>query len=148
MDRTIVESIQIEASPERVFSAWTDPKQLVAWWGDEQTYRTTGWESDLRVGGRWIARGKNLDGSAFSVEGEYLHVDRPKQLRFTWKPSWSAEVRTVVELEFKATAGGTLLTVKHSGFTSDQAFESHSKGWPRVMGWMKAFVEPKKALAQ
>ncbi len=148
MERTIVESIEIEASPDRVFSAWTDPEQLKAWWGDDQTYRTTGWESDLRVGGKWIARGKSLDGSTFSVEGEYLQVDRPNQLRFTWKPSWSTEGSTVVELEFKPTAVGTLLTVKHSGFTSDQAFESHSNGWPRVMRWMRTYVEPKKVLAQ
>ena len=67
MDRTIVESIEIEASPERVFSAWTDPEQLVAWWGDDKTYHTTSWESDLRVGGKWIARGKALDGSPYSV---------------------------------------------------------------------------------
>ena len=148
MDRTIVESIEIEASPERVFSAWTDPEQLVAWWGDDQTYRTTGWESDLRVGGKWIARGKGVDGRTFSVEGEYLQVEPPKQLTFTWKPSWSAEGSTVVELELKPTAGGTLLTVKHSGFTSDQTFESHSNGWPRVMGWMKTYAESKKAVAQ
>ena len=148
MDRTIVESIEIEASPERVFAAWTDPKQLVVWWGDDKTYHTTSWESDLRVGGKWIARGKALDGSTFYVEGEYLQVERPKQLSFTWKPSWSAEGSTVVELEFKATAEGTLLTVKHSGFESDQAFESHSKGWLRVVGWMRAYVEPRKVGAQ
>ncbi len=148
MDRTIVESIEIEASPERVFSAWTDPEQLVAWWGDDQTYRTTGWESDLRVGGKWIARGKGVDGRTFSVEGEYLQVDRPKQLTFTWKPSWSEEAGTVVELEFKPTAAGTRLTVRHSGFTSDQTFESHRNGWPRVMGWMRTYVESKRVVAQ
>jgi uncharacterized protein YndB with AHSA1/START domain len=148
MDRTVVESIEIEASPERVFSAWTDPEQLVAWWGDDQTYHTTGWETDLRVGGKWIARGKALDGSTFHVEGEYLRIDRPKQLSFTWKPSWSSEASTVVELEFKPTPGGTLLSVKHSGFASDQSFESHNKGWSRVLGWMRTYVEPKKVVAQ
>ena len=148
MDRTITESIEIEAPPERVFSAWTDPEQLVAWWGDDQSYRTTGWESDLRVGGKWIARGKSLNGRTFSVEGEYLRVEPPNQLVFTWNKSWSAEAETVVELEFKPTAMGTLLTVRHRGFTDGPEFESHSKGWPRVMGWMKTFVESKKAVAQ
>ena len=120
----------------------------MAWWGDDQTYHTTGWRCDLRVGGKSIARGKGLDGSTFSVEGEYLQVHPPKQLTFTWKPSWSEEGRTVVDLAFEPTVGGTLLTVKHSGFASDQTFESHRKGWPRVMGWVKTYVQSKKAVAQ
>jgi uncharacterized protein YndB with AHSA1/START domain len=143
MERVVVESIEIEASPERVFAAWTDPEQLVAWWGDDQMYRTTGWETDPRVGGKWVSHGTGVDGKAFSVEGEYLQYDPPKRLGFTWIPSYSSEGRTVVELEFKATATGTLLTVKHSGFESDQSAEGHKNGWQRVFGWMKNFVEAK-----
>ena len=147
MDRKIVESIDIEASPERVYAAWTDPEQLVAWWGDDQTYRTTAWENDLQVGGKWASHGRSADGNAFSVEGEYLRVDPPKTLSLSWKPSWAPEERTVVELEFEPTAGGTRLTVRHSGFASDQARESHSNGWPRVLSWMRTYVESKKAVA-
>jgi uncharacterized protein YndB with AHSA1/START domain len=142
MERIIMESIEIEASPERVFEAWTDPEQLVAWWGDDQTYRTTGWENELRVGGKWVARGKALDGSQFSVEGEYLRYDPPKHLSFTWKGSYDdSPGSTVVELEFTPTATGTLLTVRHRDFGSDQSAEGHKKGWQRVFGWMKNYVE-------
>jgi uncharacterized protein YndB with AHSA1/START domain len=141
MERTIVESIEIEAPPERVFAAWTDPQQLVAWWGDDERYHTTHWETDLRVGGKWVSHGKGVDGSSFSVEGEYLQYDPPKRLGFTWNPSYSPEARTVVELEFRATETGTLLTVKHSGFGSDQSAEGHKNGWQRVFGWMKNYVE-------
>jgi uncharacterized protein YndB with AHSA1/START domain len=148
MDRTIVESIEIEASPERVFSAWTDPEQLVAWWGDDKTYHTTSWESDLRVGGRWIARGKALDGSPYSVEGEYVQYDPPRHLGFTWKPSYDGSGPTMVELELTPTATGTLLTLRHSGFASDASAQGHRMGWQRIFGWMRAYVEPKKAVAQ
>lgn len=143
MERVIVESIEIEAPPDRVFAAWTDPEQLVAWWGDDQMYRTTRWECDPRVGGKWVSHGRAVDGSTFSVEGEYLQYDPPKRLGFTWNPSYTTEVGTVVELEFSPTATGTLLTVKHSGFGTDQSADGHKKGWQRVFGWMKTYVEAK-----
>ena len=36
---TIVVEIDIAAPPERVFQAWIDPQQRLAWWGDDTTYR-------------------------------------------------------------------------------------------------------------
>lgn len=32
----IIEEIEIEASPETVFEAWTDPQQLLAWWRQDE----------------------------------------------------------------------------------------------------------------
>ena len=52
MNDTIVCEIDIAAPPERVFQAWIDPQQRLAWWGDDSTYRWRSMESDLRVGGK------------------------------------------------------------------------------------------------
>jgi hypothetical protein len=54
----------------------------------------------------------------------------------------------MVELELTPTATGTLLTLRHSGFASDASAQGHRMGWQRIFGWMRAFVEPKKAVAQ
>ena len=62
---TIVCEIDIAAPPERVFQAWIDPEQRLAWWGDDQTYRSTKLDSDLRVGGKWRTEGKSADGKTF-----------------------------------------------------------------------------------
>src|SRR5579864_1110642 len=97
----VVQTIDIQASPEQVFAVWTDPQQLLAWWGDDETYQTTHRECDLRIGGKWRSRGKSKDGTTFSVEGEYLRVDPPSHLSFTWSYDWGpGESPTVVELEF------------------------------------------------
>jgi uncharacterized protein YndB with AHSA1/START domain len=42
MEDTIVIEIDIDAPVERVFDAWTDSRQLMAWWGDDARYRVTG----------------------------------------------------------------------------------------------------------
>ena len=40
-----------DSSPERVWKAWTDPKEIVKWWGPDNV-SIPECEIDLRVGGR------------------------------------------------------------------------------------------------
>jgi uncharacterized protein YndB with AHSA1/START domain len=137
----IESSIEIRVPPEKVFDAWTDPKQLLAWWGDDTMYHSTSWECDVRNGGRWRCEGLMASGDSYSVTGEYLVVNRPNCLSFTWAPNWDAPVITTVVVEFIAIPSGTLLTLKHTGFKSVQSRDGHTKGWERVLAWAKAYVE-------
>ena len=78
-EHKIVIDIEIEAPPERVFDAWTDPRQLAAWWGEEGTYRTRNWRCDVRPGGSWHCEGTGegkMQGP-FEVDGEYTLIERP-----------------------------------------------------------------------
>ena len=54
-DDSLMLEIDIDAPPERIF-ALTEPKELIAWWGEEAESHTTSWELDLRVGGQWRSR--------------------------------------------------------------------------------------------
>ncbi len=135
--------VQIAAPQERVFHALTDPNQLVQWWGQKGLYHHTKWTADLRVGGAWRSEGVgDQDGSPYNVSGEYLEVDPPRRLVFTWKASWSGLLKTVVAFDLVPTDGGTLVRLRHSGFASaPAAAQSHYQGWMRVLGWMQAFAE-------
>jgi uncharacterized protein YndB with AHSA1/START domain len=144
----------IEAPPERVFQAISDPRQVPQWWGQKNMYRVTSYKADLRPGGKWRSDGAGADGQTFSVEGEYLEVDPPRLLVFTWNSSYDPGLRTMVrwELEPKGVhrlsgnspvkvGGGTLVKIRHSGFAGNSASaQSHGSGWVRVLGWMEAFV--------
>lgn len=48
---TIHASIEIEAPPDVVWDALTEPAQLMSWWGSSELYRTFDWQVDLRPGG-------------------------------------------------------------------------------------------------
>jgi len=50
------EEIEINAAPERVFAAWTEAGHMTAWWKNDAEFRTEHFESDLRVGGKWLVR--------------------------------------------------------------------------------------------
>jgi uncharacterized protein YndB with AHSA1/START domain len=137
---TIHASIEIEAPPEAVWDALTEPAQLASWWGSDDTYRTMNWQVDLRPGGKWNSDSARVDGSqAGNVHGEYLEVDKPRLLVYTWKASWDDFSETVIRMELTATARGTHVKVRHSGFaqrTSSGA--GHAEGWKRVLGWLAA----------
>jgi uncharacterized protein YndB with AHSA1/START domain len=142
VERTIETQIEINASPEQVWHAWTDSDEFAAWWGEDGLYRVTKWTGDLRPGGKWRSDGLLADGSPFYVEGEYLKVDPPNALSFTWRHDWDEKLsETIVHLEFHKTKEGTLLKLRHSGFATDKALDDHKKGWARVLGWLSTHLE-------
>lgn len=137
----ILASVEIAAPPERVFRALTDPEELIRWWGSPDTYRTEEWTADLRVGGHWRARGHGADGRPFSVEGEFLQIDPPRQLVQTWAPDWEGGFVTTITYRLEPIVGGTRLTLRHEGFGEHrEACRSHGLGWERVLGWLGAYV--------
>jgi len=142
MNDTIVVEIDIAAPPERVFQAWIDPQQRLAWWGDDASYRGTKMESDLRVGGKWRTEGKRADGEPFAVWGEYTRVERPAALGFTWNHTWGETglPATNVLIELTATSSGTHVTLTHSGFVNASERDDHNKGWQRVLGWLRSYL--------
>jgi hypothetical protein len=52
---SVVASVEIAASPERVFLALAS-KEIVDWWVRPGVFDTREWSGDVRVGGRWRLR--------------------------------------------------------------------------------------------
>lgn len=141
-DDIILAEIQIAAPPERVFQAITDPRQMLQWWGQRGMYRTTKFETDVRVDGKWLSKGVSDTGETFQVTGEYLEVDPPRLLVYTWLASWTGTLKTTVRWELAPSNGGTLAKIQHSGFAGNpDAAKNHGQGWQRVLAWVQAFVE-------
>ena len=140
---TIQSEVHIAAPPDRVFQALTDPRQLVQWWGQKGMYHPTGWKGDVRPGGAWRCDGvSDADGSPYNVAGEYVEVDPPRLLSYTWVASWSGPLKTLVRWELESSSGGTRVRLNHSGFASaPAAAQGHYQGWLRVIAWMQAYIE-------
>jgi uncharacterized protein YndB with AHSA1/START domain len=139
----------IAATPEAVFRALTDPKQLAQWWGAPGVYHTERWEVDLRPGGKWVSHIKAKEGDEMGprdepeqlVRGEYITVDPPRVLEYTWSPSWDGFAVTTVRCEIEPTPTGSRLTLVHSGFAGRaQMATSHGEGWVRVLGWFSEWI--------
>jgi uncharacterized protein YndB with AHSA1/START domain len=134
--------IYVAVPRERVFKALTDPAQLPKWWGHKAMYRTTSMHADLRPGGKWMTSGIGTDGREFNVSGEYMEVDPPGLLVYTWKASWTDAVTSTVRWELSPSGEGTMVKILHSGLkASPEAAKSYAGGWPSVLAWMQAYVE-------
>lgn len=134
---TILATVDIAVPADRVFRALTTD-EVTRWWGSEETYRTTEWQAEVRVGGRWRASGRGADGRPFAVEGEYLEVDPPRKLVQTWKADWDGKQVTTLTYRLEAIAGGTRLTLRHDGFAGrPESCRGHGDGWEMVLGFLQ-----------
>ncbi|MBX7192783.1 MAG: SRPBCC domain-containing protein [Sandaracinaceae bacterium] len=131
-------SVEIDAPPERVWDAITEPSQLASWWGGE-LYRTYDWSLDLRPGGAWSTKADGKQGLT-TVHGEILELERPHRLVMSWHASWDGDARTVLRYELSETSRGTLVRVVLERFVDRPAScENHTQGWHLVLGWLEAF---------
>lgn len=143
-DRTLVMTQTFDATPARVFAAWTDPAQFAEWFGP-QDMKTTNCRLELRVGGAWELTGEGL-GAKRAISGKYLAVDPPRLLSFTW--AWHAsgsldtprEHETVVTLEFEPVGERTEMTLTQSRFRDATGAANHRWGWTGSFEKLDAFL--------
>jgi uncharacterized protein YndB with AHSA1/START domain len=126
-DTILVErEIAIDASPETVWEFLVDPAKATRWMGTSASF-------DLRPGGEY--RVDVIPGNV--ARGEFVEVDPPRRLVFTW--GWeegASAVRpgeTTVEFELVPDGDGTVLRFRHTGFANEEAAGSHAHGWDHYL---------------
>ena len=129
-DQNLTLQKQLSASPEAVFDAWTTPESMAHWISPMTTAIVP--KLDLRVGGEYQIDMYG-DEKTHVHTGEYLEVDRPNRLVFSWFSEGTGQQKTIVTLEMEAKAGGTLLTLTHEHFPSKQSRDNHQKGWTVIL---------------
>jgi uncharacterized protein YndB with AHSA1/START domain len=145
---SVVAEIHIDAPPERVFQAITQPEQLMRWFTDSSCPVKL-WEVDARKGGRWRSANhpsaKSLNGvNEFRAAGEILEIDPPRLLVYTWHANWHDDpsLATVVRWELQSSKNGTQVKVTHSGLAKEKlAREDYAGGWVGVLKYLKTFAE-------
>ena len=115
---------------ERVFAAWLDPASLATWMrpGDMTDAIV---EVDPRVGGRFrILMQRTQD--AYEHQGEYLAIEPPSLLSFTWISAATDLRPTVVTVELHERDGGTELVLTHRRLPPNRV-EAHRQGWTDIV---------------
>jgi uncharacterized protein YndB with AHSA1/START domain len=90
---------RFEALPERVFDAWLDAATARTWLFTSPASEKNSTDIDARVGGKWTIADRR-DGTDYTATGEYLEIDRPRRLVFTFgMPQFSPHFsRVIVEI--------------------------------------------------
>ena len=130
------------APAQDVFDAWTSVEVLKRWWHAEHEWETPHAEVDLRVGGaiRLIMRNPG-DGSEYGGGGEYIAIEAPTRLVFTWR--WDGDddsKRQLIEIDFIDHGDTTTVVLTHTGLPGDETDDY-------VDGWQKSFDNLEVALA-
>ena len=113
MEREIVLSRVIAAPRERVFAAWTDPKQVVQWFGPAGFSIET-LEIDIRQGGRWRFIYIGPDGTRYDNRKVYTRIDPPKLIELEHgcdKDNDPARFRVIVTFD-EQSDGKTVITLR------------------------------------
>jgi uncharacterized protein YndB with AHSA1/START domain len=134
------------ASAEEVFDAWTDPEVLRRWWAADPAWRTPAVEVDLRPGGRYrLSMEDPSRGAVHTVVGEYLDVERPARLRYTWQWEQGGETgpASTVEVRFLTDGARTTVVLRHTGLQSPESRERHRHGWEGCLESLRARVFPR-----
>jgi uncharacterized protein YndB with AHSA1/START domain len=115
---------------EQVFAAWLDPVSLMQWMCPGDVGSATA-EVDPRVGGRFRIVMHHGRGGAEHA-GEYLVIDRPSLLSFTWISEATDGVPTIVTVEFLERDGATELVLTHRRLPPGK-IDDHRKGWTDIV---------------
>lgn len=120
----------LDASCGRVFKALTEPTALAQWWGPSG-FTTPAIEIDLRVGGRYRFSMQPPDGDLFHLSGQYLEIDPPNRLTYTfrWEEPDPDDTETVVRLFLVTVGDGSRLRLLQGNFATDERLALHRSGW-------------------
>lgn len=146
--RDLVLTRIIDAPPERVFRAWTEPDLLKQWFAP-LPFSTSRVETDVRPGGSSMIVMRSPEGNEFPNRGVYLEVAPNERIVFTdafvsaWEPSEKPFM--TVDLTFEDVDGKTKYTARVHHWTNADR-EQHEQmgfhqGWPACTEQLAKLVE-------
>ena len=143
LDRVARVVRHFDASPERVFDAWLDPREASKWLFTSPTSATHSTLIDARVGGAWTITDRR-EGTNYTAVGTYLEIDRPRRLVFDFgMPQFSPEFSRVV-VELASEGKGCVLTLIQEP-VPPEAVEGATEGWRQMLEALDAILAQVRA---
>ena len=121
----VTASVRIAAPPDVVFPYFTDPALATRWIATSALL-------DARPGGVF-----SLDVRGNPARGEYLEVDPPRRVMFSWGIAGSEDLpagTSTVEVLFEADGEDTVVTLTHRDLPTDDFRRSHQASWSEFLG--------------
>ena len=136
-DGVVIVRRTIPVARERVFDAWLDPLSVASWMCPGPVASATA-EIDPRVGGKFRIVMRHPNGAADHT-GEYLSINRPTKLEFTWRSAATNGEPSIVTVEFFERTGGTEVVLTHRLLPPRQ-LDPHRRGWDDIVQKLGAAV--------
>jgi uncharacterized protein YndB with AHSA1/START domain len=126
----------LPAPPAQAYDAWLDEAALATFIcpapGSAATVSV-----DPRIGGR-LRVVMAFEDRSVEISGEYLALDRPDRLSFTWRNSTRDEAESIVTVTFAAHGEDqTLMTISHS-MPAAEFVPDYESGWTSIAEQLEA----------
>lgn len=133
----------VDASPERVYEAWTDPEQMKRWFAPKP-FRLVVFTMDFRVGGRFEMAMRGPTGEDFPFAGTYRTIEPPRKLEWSGEFAEGPVDQMTTTVEFVAEGGKTRVKAHQRFFvmteTIKHATAGAKQGWTMTLDQLAAFV--------
>jgi uncharacterized protein YndB with AHSA1/START domain len=133
----------INATPEEVFDAFTDPEGQEAFYGQDDPGWIVQSQCDLRVGGVWTVAFGPSPHELYQHRHVFEVIERPNRLVLA-----STETRldgssfhTQLEFTFEASDENTLMTMIQLGFPTAELREEHERGVPNAFARLETLIQ-------
>ncbi len=131
-----------DATPEDIWSAWTDPDEVAMWWHPRgvSTPRETV-AIDARAGGKYrYTMVNDATGERYPTGGVYLELSAYTRLQFTWgDPEAAPEDAMLITITLEARGNQTEMTFDLRGPIGTVDYSIHD-GWDSALDVLEEFI--------
>ena len=124
--KSIERTIEVNASPETVFSFLVEPAKMRKW-------MSIGGEGDVRVGADYRLQVTKEDVAC----GRYLEITPPSRLVMTWGWEGADAITpagsTTLEFNLERKGAGTLVRLVHRDLPNEESATKHGHGWEHYL---------------
>lgn len=128
----VVVTHRYAAAPERVFDAFLDVRIARRFLFATATGEMIEAEIDPRVGGRYVFVERRPEMGEVRHVGEYLEIDRPRRLVFSFGVPQFDPAMTTVTIEIVPEGDGCRLTLTNDGVPPANQ-DGNRQGWGRIL---------------
>ncbi len=132
-----------DAPRSRVWRAWSEPAQMMRWWGPK-SFTTPSCKIDFRVGGKYLSCMRSPDGKDFWSTGTYREIVPQERIvstdsfadasgnvvpasHYGMQGDFPLELQVILTFEEKG--GKTKMTLRHLGMPAGKMDELAGQGW-------------------
>ena len=131
----ITVEVTLNASVEKVWQYWTEPKHIEKWNTASDDWHTPHAENDLRINGKFLSRMEAKDGSfGFDFEGIYTEIKPFKNIKYVLGDD--REVEIIFNGNDKTTNIIEIFDPEH-----ENTIELQKGGWQAILNNFKKHVE-------
>ncbi|TGK52272.1 SRPBCC family protein [Leptospira bouyouniensis] len=144
---------KINADATKLFRAWLNPNDFSCWFLSGDGIGIESVTIDPKPGGKFLIN-MSLDGKILPHEGEYITIDEPNKLVFTWRSEATENRDTIVTITFEELENSnsfdkkntnkksqTLVTLYQEELLNDIQIKMHHHGWTSILDSLNDWMD-------